>query len=791
MPRLPEVTSGAAAPRAPASVAPEPSRFWRRLRRALVIVAVVCAGLCVVGGIGAYVVYERISEGLPSVEKLKAGYEPPQVSRIYAADGTVLSSVFTERRSVVPFAEIPNDAKLAFLAAEDAHFYEHEGLSYLGLLRAAWANLRAGRYAGHYVQGGSTITQQVVKIILLDQRRTFGRKLPELILARRLEQSLTKDEILNLYLNNIYLGHGRYGIEEASRYYFGKRAAEIDAGEAALLAGINANATHYSPRRYPERALGRRKFVLDQMHAKGFITEQYYKELSARPLTIVPEVDTQNTLAPEAVAVARDVMTEAQKTSASQGGFSVTTTIRPDLQVAGRTAVRKALSEYADRHGLWPPYNKSSVKAWGKPLRGTPKANRVYVGTVKSVDDTANTIELSVGDAAAQIALGEEERYNPKHLPPSGFTKEDAVLRVRMLEAPNADHPARAKLELGPEAALVVIDVRTRDIVALVGSYEATPGGLDRARRARRQPGSSIKPMIYSYALHMHTVTPGTVLPLDEKGHGTGDTPPFRLTVRDALAHSNNEASVRLLQAGGPPQIVDWAHQLGIESKLGADLSLALGSYEVTPLEMCNAYTTFASGGFYEEPRLIAEVKAPGSEVVPQPERPARRRVMSAEEAYLTTSLLESVVQRGTGREAQELGHSVAGKTGTSNEVKDAWFVGFSPELSVAVWVGFDDPLPLGAAESGERTALPAFVEFMRAADDGRPRTEFPRPPGIVVATIDPETGLLPRPGQTDGVAEEFLDGTVPEIVAPEPVPDTASPIPYEPKPTELPDLPP
>jgi penicillin-binding protein 1A len=274
-------------------------------------------------------------------------------------------------------------------------------------------------------------------------------------------------------------------------------------------------------------------------------------------------------------------------------------------------------------------------------------------------------------------------------------------------------------------------------------------------------------------------------------------TPPYKISVRNALAHSNNEAAVQLLTLDGPAQVVEFARELGIESKLGADLSLALGSYEVTPLEMANAFATFASGGYFLEPRLIAGVTGPNEQPRTQPSPPPPPpQVLEADEAYLVTSLLESVVTSGTGQKAMQIGYPVAGKTGTTNDVKDAWFVGYSTDLATAVWVGFDDTLPLGDAESGTRTALPAFVDFMTKAHEGRPRTEFPRPSGIVSARIDPDTGLLPRPGQTDTVSEEFLDGTVPVQVAPElalpdALPDNAAEMTYKPDPGDPYDLPP
>lgn len=755
--------------------------------RALIIagIVLVSGALLSAGAFALFIAY--CSRGLPSVERLKSGYDPPQVSRIYAADNTLLTSLFKERRTLIPFSEIPDSTKLAFLAAEDAHFYEHEGLNYLGVLRALWANLRAGRK----VQGGSTITQQVVKNVLLTMEPTYKRKVQDMILAHRLEQHLTKDEIFNLYLNHIIFGHGRYGIEEAARFYFGKPAKQLDAAESALLAGIVASPENYSPRRSREKALARRKYVLEQMRAKGFITPEYFEQLSKAELILAPQLDMQSSLCPEAVDVAKEALARAEPERAGQGGYSVATTILPDLQVAARQAVRKALDDYGSRHGLTPPYDSKSIKAWGKPFTGKPVAHKVYVGSVVGSDDASGRIDVQVGDLTAQLNLADEDRYNPKRLKPSEFAKIGAVLRVRLLDPPDGEDPPRLRLELGPQGALVAIDVRTRDIVALVGSYEALPGGLDRARRARRQPGSSFKPIVFGHALRKHIVTPATVLHLEHKGRGMmSEEPPFRISVRSALAHSNNEASELLLKAGGAEEVVAFAHEVGIESKLGADLSLALGSYEVTPLEMANAFATFASGGYLEQPRLLRDLTAPNGAPLALPERAERRQVLTPDEAYLLTNVMESVVKEGSGKLALGVGHPVAGKTGTTNDVKDAWFVGYSTDLSVAVWVGFDDGLPLGERESGTRTALPAFVDFMTRAHAERPRTEFPRPPGIVTAAIDPKSGLLPRPGQ-ESIEEVFIDGTVPEILAPESIPDSAEEMTYKPEPSDFNELPP
>ena len=361
----------------------------------------------------------RYSEGLPSVEQLKSGYNPPQLTRILARDGAVLADVFTERRTVIPFSDVPDHAKLSFLAAEDASFYEHRGLNYFGMLRALLANLRAGATR----QGGSTITQQVVKNVLLDPERTFNRKIRETILARRLEQSLTKDEILNLYLNHIYLGGGRYGIEEASRYYFGKKARALELSESTLLAGLVAAPERFSPRKSPERALDRRHYVLGQMRAKGFITGNLYDRVIDAPLRLAPAEDTESELSPEAVDAAKKTLETVAGPAAARGGFEVRTTIAPALQAAARKAVRDNLDAYLVRHALHPPYTQTARAAWGKPFSGTPLVHHVYVGTVEGTDDRLGTIDVRVGNALGRVFLAQESRYNPSGLPPSRFCR--------------------------------------------------------------------------------------------------------------------------------------------------------------------------------------------------------------------------------------------------------------------------------------------------------------------------------------------------------------------------------
>ncbi|MGD0675970.1 MAG: PBP1A family penicillin-binding protein [Polyangiaceae bacterium] len=739
------------------------------------------AGSILAGGALAIIVGHY--EGGLSVEELRK-YQAPQVTRVLARDGTVLAELFTQRRTVVSIASLPAHVKLAILAAEDAAFYEHEGLNYWGIARAMLVNLRARGTR----QGGSTITQQVVKNLLLNSReRTFARKVREALLARRLERSLSKDEILELYLNNIYLGRGRYGIEEAARDDFGKSASDLTIAQAALIAGRIANPRDFHPRANPAAALGRRTYVLEQMRAKGFLTQAQFAAAKDEPLVLAPVEDVEGGLAPEAVEIARAALDHLEPEQARLGGFRIVTSIDPRLQAAARKGIRDALAAYDKRHGLEGPLKATAVAARrgrGSRQRDAPDAfegmpsfeqHKVLVGVVVATDDAAGTFDVRVGAVVGVVSLADFGRYNPSKLAPSAFAPLGARVRVSLL-APAPEPPGKVplRLEIGPQGAAVAIDVRTRSIVAIVGSYEGLAGALDRATQSRRQPGSTFKPIVYSYAIHSRRFTPATLVDpspeIFEGGYrpsnfeGWEGRDPLRL--REALANSVNVASVRVLRDVGPANVVAWAQALGIESPMGADLSLALGSYELRPLELAGAYATFAAGGVYEQPHLVERIIAPDGKDLPLPAPPPPRRVLDEAEAYVVTSMLTSVIDHGTGVRAKTLGRTVAGKTGTSNGPKDTWFAGYSADVTEVTWVGYDDGHVLGGGEQGGLTALPAWVSFMKAVEEGRPRVDFARPPGVSTVTIDAATGKLPYADDPAVLDEVFLAGTEPTEAA-------------------------
>lgn len=760
--------------------------------------------LGIVGLIAAWIVVRQYEAELPSVAELERGYRPSQVTRVLARDGTLLAELFTERRTIVKIEELPLHLKKAVLAAEDATFYEHEGLNYFGIARAMLVNLRSGSTR----QGGSTITQQVVKNILLaNNEKTYKRKLREALLARRLEQELCpecghdragkdrrKDKILELYLNHIYFGHGRYGIEEAARDAFGKSARELTIAEAAMLAGVVKNPEAYAPKRGLAKALERRKYVLEQMFAKGFINQAELDAAIDEPVRLAPSQEAETELAPEAVSIARKLLFELEPERGPQGGFTITTTIDPRLQGLARKHLRENLGAYDKRHALLGPWKSPAVAQKGKasgshkdppPFDGTPafESHKVFTGVVVGTDDVLGTIDVRVGTVIGSIKVADYKRYNPNNLTPSQLAEVGARLRVSLLApvptAKDGADPARVvakvplRLELGPESAMVVLDVRTRHVLALAGNYEAVVGGLDRATQSKRQPGSTFKPIVYSYALHARRYTPATLVEVTPAAFGSYKPSNFEgwkeadpLRLREALANSVNVAAVHVIEDVGPANVVDWAKALGVRSRLEPDLSLALGSYEVHPMELAGAYATFAAGGTYEEPRIVSRIVGPdGKDVELKPPLP-EHRVLEPAEAYMITSMLQSVVDHGTAQKAKSLGRPVAGKTGTSNESKDTWFAGYSPEIAAVVWVGYDDNKPLGAGETGGSTALPAWINVMKAAHENKPRAEFARPPGVVTVAIDPKTGKLAPEGMEGAIDEVFLQGTEPTETA-------------------------
>jgi penicillin-binding protein 1A len=736
----------------------------------------------VVGALLVLGTYAYFSRDLPSVSALR-DYKPPQTTRVYDRNKKVVGEIFAERRTVIPMSKVPRNMVLSVLAAEDADFYEHEGLDYTGILRAVGRDIVAGRAA----QGGSTITQQVVKLMLLTPERTLSRKVRELILARRLENELSKDEILHLYLNHVNFGRGRYGIQEAARYYFGKNASELTLAESATLAGIPQAPSRLSPRRNPEAAKRRQEYVLSQLQAKR---EVYWPDLSEEAIAAAREEKVELAAlregsgnAPEVLTIARQALQAAAGEEAlGEGGFEVHTTIDLSLQKQAREALKRGLRAVDERQGYQGPFRGAKRKRGPKATQPSDslRMGRTYVARVTGADDENEKIRLDVAGHPAVLQMRDAVRYNPDRRSASAFVKNGDLLPITITQMGGEEDPAAARLERGPEGAIVVIEPRSRHVLALVGSFDAI-SGFNRATQAIRQPGSAFKPIVYARAIQSHRFTAASLVVDAPAVYEEWKPRNYEqwnyqgaVRLRQALARSINMVAIRVVEDIGVHDVAEFARQDGITTKLEEDMALALGASGVRPIELTNAYATFAAGGRWAPTRIVTKIVAPDGTSIPlEPGEPARD-VMSPGEAYVMTSMLRSVVTEGTGTPAQRLGRAVVGKTGTSNEARDAWFVGYSPSVVAGVWVGFDDQRSLGKRETGTRTALPIWIEAMEAADKTPKETDFARPSGVIMARIDPASGLLAYEGQEDAFEEVFLSGTAPvEVARP---PDVADP---------------
>jgi penicillin-binding protein 1A len=760
----------------------KPSKRKRRSTGGSSALVKLVGAVLIMGGLLLVGAYAYFSRDLPAVSSLR-DFKPPQTTRVYDRNGKVIGEMFAERRTVIPMSQVPRNVVLSVLAAEDADFYEHEGLDYRGILRAVGRDIIAGRAA----QGGSTITQQVVKLMLLTPERTLSRKVRELILARRLENELSKDEILHLYLNLVNFGHGRYGIQEAARYYFAKNASDLTLAESAMLAGIPQAPARLSPRSHPEAAKRRQEYVLSQLLAKR---ETYWPDLSEAAIAAAIKEKVEPIAlpdgagnAPEVLSIARAALRAAIGEDAmGEGGYKVYTTIDLPLQMRAREALQRGLRTIDERQGYRGPFRQTRRKSGPKPSKAqkTLRMGRTYVARVVSADDENEKVLLDVAGHSAVLRMRDAARYNPDGRKPTGFVKKGDLLPVSITQMGDDDDPAAVRLERGPEGAVVVIEPRSRAVLALVGGYAAL-SGFNRATQAIRQPGSTFKPIVYARAIQSRRFTAASMVVdapavYDEWKPRNYEQWNYQgaVRLREALARSINMVAIRVVEDIGVHDVAEFARQDGITTKLEEDMALALGASGVRPLELANAYATFAAGGRWAPTRIVTRIVAPDGTPVPlQPDEPARD-VMTPDEAYVITSMLRSVVTEGTGIPAQRLERPVAGKTGTSNEAHDAWFVGYSPSIVAGVWVGFDDQRSIGKRESGTRTALPIWIDVMEAADQTPKDTDFAVPSGVIVARIDPASGLLAYEGQEDAFEEVFLTGTAPREVARPP--DVADP---------------
>lgn len=727
----------------------------------------ILAGVGTIAGVFWY--YGRTVEAI-DVQTMR-DYRPYQVTRITARDGTVLGEIFKERRTLIPFGEIPSHVENAFIAAEDADFYHHEGMDYFGMARAMLSNIEAGEIR----QGASTITQQVVKNFLLSPERTFERKIHELILARRLEHALTKQQILELYLNEIFFGHGRYGIEEASRFYFGKSVRAINLGQAALLASLPKAPSKGSPYKDPERAKARQVYVLKQMVRHGFATPRDAQQYIDAPLEVLPQ-GAESVVTDEAQefvdAAHEELIRRYGEEKLLRLGATVTTSVDLELQRRARAGLRAGLVELDHRQGyghkIKPAPEKKRAKHLKKKPDGELTVGSVHAAVILARDPArglpADAVPVQIGEQKVMLVVPEGSRYDDPKLdhvaqfPPDGIT----MVQITSKEAGHGQPEGWwvGGIGSGPEASVVLADVASGEVLAMVSGTEHRRGSFNRVLQARRQPGSSFKPFVYGAALASLRFTAATLVEdspeIYEKWRPTnfeGEVYRGAIRLRVALTHSINTIAIKLVDALGYEAVHDFARAAGITSELSPNLALALGVSELTPFELLGGYLTLARGGSRIAPTFIQKIEVVGGEGWRPPAE--GEQALRDDVVFVLTSMMESVVREGTGTRAQALGRPAAGKTGTSAEHRDAWFAGFTPRHVAVAWVGFDLPKPLGKAETGGRAALPVWLTAMQAAEAGKPPLSFVPPASVSVRTIDKRSGLL-APEPTIG-----LDGVV------------------------------
>lgn len=765
----------------------------------------------------------HFSKDLPDYSQLQ-DYEPPVMTRVHAVDGSLLGEYAKERRLYLPIQAVPKLVINAFLAAEDKNFYEHGGIDYTGMARAGLVYLQ-NYGSNRRPQGASTITQQVAKNFLLTNEVSFARKIKEALLAMRIEKTYSKDKILELYLNEIYLGLGAYGIAAASLVYFDKSVNELTVAEASYLAALPKMPATLHPVRNRDRAIERRNYVIDRLQENGWIKQADAEKARKEPLAVTNRSNGAHTFAGEYFAeeVRRDIFERYGEKKLYEGGLSVRTTLDPKIQVMARKTMVAGLVNYDEQQGYRGAISKLDISGdWG-----------VKLAEIKSLSDISPwrmAVVLETSDQSARIGFqpnrelgGAVSKQRETGLitldgvkwakAAQGAAKGRAATSVAQVLQPGdviyADplyskegQPVEGQYRLRqiPEVsgAMVVMDPWTGRVLAMVGGFSFDQSQFNRATQAYRQPGSSFKPIVYSAALD-NGYTPSTVVldaPIEiDQGQGAGVWRPENfdagkymgpMTLRNALRLSRNTVTVRLAQDIGMPLIGEYARRFGVYDELPNYLSYALGAGETTAMRMVTAYSMLANGGRRVKPTLIDRIQdryghtifkhdqrecrgcdAPGGwKSQNEPQLIDRReQVLDSMTAYQITELLEGVVQAGTATVVKEVGKPIAGKTGTTNEAKDAWFVGFSPDVAVAIYMGYDKPRSLGRgnAATGGHLSAPIARDFFKLALADKPAVPFKVPAGIKLVRVVAKTGMRAGPGESGGtILEAFKPGTAP-----------------------------
>lgn len=773
--------------------------------------------------ITAIIYVVRVTEDLPDYRQL-AEYEPAIMSRVHAGDGELIAEFARQQRVFVPIENIPPVLIESYLSAEDKNFYQHSGIDLFGMIRGGIRSvLQLMRDPNASLQSGSTITQQVAKNFLFTSEQRLERKVREIVIARRMERAFTKDQILELYLNEIYLGNRAYGVAAAALNYFGKSLDELELHEAAYLAALPKGPSNYHPEREREAAIGRRNWVLGRMEANGYITREQMRNAQALPLDTVERLTGSRYLAAEYFVeqVRREVFGMYGEDDLYDGGLSIRTTLDTNLQLTARRALRDGLEAYDRRHGYRGPIAQlEDMSTWAAALAEIDPPvdmdDSWTIGVVIRTDDTGASVGLLNGNSVRipleELSWAREPGRNPEtSFPTMGpeitsasqvFDRGDVILIEPLSadatgeeEEPIPDNHYGLRQYPDINGGIIAIDPFTGRVLAMIGGYSFQQSQFNRAVQARRQPGSAFKPFVYAAALE-EGWTPASII-LDAPFVASGDSSirfyrPQNYSeqfygpspMRMGLELSRNVMTVRLAQDIGMAPIVNIGERFRLYDDLQPTLAMSLGAGETTLTRLIAAYAAMVNGGRYIEPTIIDRVQGrDGETIYVHDERQcegctveewnedvtepildaAGERVIDPVTAYQIVHMLEGAVQRGTGTALRELGRPLAGKTGTTNDFRDAWFVGFGPDLIAAVYVGFDTPYPLGSGEAGSRVGVPIVKQFLQTALEDYPAAPFRVPEGVRFAPINRQSGEPSVIGRPYTILEAFRPGTEPQ----------------------------
>lgn len=787
------------------------------IRRIFLTIVTAGLALSVVATLFGVWGYHYLVRDLPKLSRIE-DYKPPAVTRVLASDGSLMAEFFSEKRYPVKLQEVPDTIRKAFLAAEDASFYSHHGIDPISIMRAAVKNMQSGNVK----QGASTITQQVVKNLLLTSEKSLARKAKEAILSYRLENRFSKDEIFEIYLNQIFFGNSAYGIKAAARIYFHKELPEVTLPEAALLAGLPKGPSSYSPIRNPQKARQRQEQILLQMEKANFITAAQRQEALKAPLTVYPASQQNVFESPYYVGEIRRVFAEKWKDlDLDSDGLEIVTAVDPQADQFAQAALRKGLREVDKRRGWRGPIGKMSAEEYAKTYAGaelvedvpTPALVRAISGGVAKVTVGAKAyqVDLNVSSWAKKFL---EKDDTTRFGSPAEMVKPGDVIEVALRKAaasPGSKTSEKESLQVlldqtpDIEGAVVLIDPTSGEVKAMAGGYDYSQSQFNRATQSLRQPGSTFKPIVYLAAIDKFNYTPTTIMMDQARTFRVGDTfwTPANfdekflgpITLRTALEKSRNLVSADIVSRIGVDAAISYARLMGIESPLGRNLSLSLGSSEVTPLELTRAYSVFPAKGVLFNSVFVTRIKDRFGNVLFEADAEKvknAKQAISENSAFVMAHMMKGVVDHGTGYKIKELGRPVAGKTGTSNDQMDTWFIGYTPSWVCGVWVGFDQKKQIGPKETGGVVAAPIWLYFMRdflkhsgsmaadgvereaKAEAGRlgieyvapkvtDKLDFSPPEGVEPFWIDKGTGAKRSQGDGGAFLEYFVKGTEPE----------------------------